>query len=283
MRYMSKRDFLKEIANDTISILQKGEYKNRNGQLVSISDASTRSIQKTIAYSPKDTTDLLSRVKQNPVHNTHFIVTNETTLEAVKRLKDKGEQQVAVLNFASAKHPGGGFLKGSSAQEESLARSSALFYSLSSKPEMYEYNLKLRTSRYSDYMIYSPDVPVFKNDKGELLDEPYLASFITSPAVNKGAILQNERNISQSIIDTDMRKRIEKIIALAIYHQHDVLVLGAFGCGVFKNNPKDVAKYFKEVLNHPKYKGQFKEVVFAVYDSSEHKSALRAFEQTFSL
>src|SRR5205814_6075588 len=117
---------------------------------------------------------------------TRFEVTNETTLDAARRLAAEGHRVVA-LNFASARHPGGGFLKGAIAQEESLCRSSGLYESLRDH-EMYRYHAPMPGGMYTNYAIYSPDVPVFKNDDGELLAEPYLCSFITSPAVNAGAI-----------------------------------------------------------------------------------------------
>ena len=116
-------------------------------------------------------------------------MTGETTLAAAERL---AEFRPLCLNFASAKNPGGGLLSGSQTQEESLARSSGLYATLLPMTELYAYNRHLGTSLYSDYMIYSPDVPVFRSDSGLLLEVPYLASFITAPAVNAGAVEKNE-------------------------------------------------------------------------------------------
>lgn len=279
---MSRREQLKKIAESTMDILKSGQYRNSKNEIIEIGNDVKSSVENTVLYNIKDTNDLLMKIKANPRYTTELSTTKETTLQAAKRLKEKGYDKVLALNFASARHAGGGFLNGASAQEESLARSSGLYFSLVSKPEMYEYNENLRSGRYSDYMIYSPNVPVFKLDSGELLDTPYPLSFITSPAVNKGFIQQREPHISQSVIDSIMKKRIEKIIALAIFHNYETLVLGAFGCGVFKNKAKDVSKYFHDVLSHPKYKGQFKEIVFAVYDSTENQAVYGPFDKTFN-
>ena len=275
---MSNRDKFKRISEVTIAIINKGFYKNTKGEKVEISTETQKSISNAEFYTPEIGQGIVNHYKPATSVETNIEITTESTLEAGKRLVESGNVNAIALNFASAKHPGGGFLNGSSAQEESLARSSALFPTLDKFPEMYDYHFRNLSGLYSDRMIYSPKVPVFRNDKGELLDNPYLLSFISSPAVNKGAVRENQRHIQQDVIDTKMRIRIEKIIAISLYHGYDSIVLGAFGCGVFKNNPRDVARYFADVLTHPKYKNRFKNVVFAVYDSTPNKFVLNPFE-----
>jgi uncharacterized protein (TIGR02452 family) len=93
-----------------------------------------------------------------------------------------------VLSFASARHPGGGFLISASAQEERLCRASALYACLSACLQSYEYHRVHSDPFYSDRVIYSPAVPVFRTDRGTLLDNPYTVSFITSAAPNAGVI-----------------------------------------------------------------------------------------------
>src|SRR5439155_4311485 len=109
-------------------------------------------------------------------------VVNETTLAGIARVLADGNGPVAALNFASAKNPGGGFLNGSQAQEESLARSSALHASLLRAWELYARHRASPSLLYSDAMVWSPGCPIFRDDEGRLLDEPRLVSFITSPA-----------------------------------------------------------------------------------------------------
>src|SRR5439155_6866731 len=118
-------------------------------------------------------------------------VVNETTLAGIARVLASGQGPVAVLNFASAKNPGGGFLSGSQAQEESLARSSALHASLLRAWAFYERHRASPSLLYSDAMILSPGCPVFRGDDGSLLEEPQTATFITSAAPNAGAAASN--------------------------------------------------------------------------------------------
>lgn len=98
-------------------------------------------------------------------------------------------------------------------------------------------------------MIFSPDVPVIKDDVGNLLDEPYLVSFITAPAVNAGIVQQREGKENIQKIPQVMLNRIEKILILGILQGCDAIVLGAYGCGVFRNSPQNVAQYFNTLLN----------------------------------
>ena len=117
------------------------------------------------------------------------------------------------LNFASATRPGGGFLSGAQAQEESLVRSSGLYACIKDSP-FYEVHRGLRDPFYSHHVIYSPDVPVFRDDVGSLLDRPYPCSFLTCAAPNKGAILDHyPERLGQ--VDGVMRSRIDRILDLA--------------------------------------------------------------------
>jgi uncharacterized protein (TIGR02452 family) len=272
-----------QIARETMEILEKGEYKNRYRQTVSIKQELDYAIKHSVLYTPEETDKLLqtlSESKPSGEKQTVIEVTRETTLEASKRLVEEGYENVACLNFASAKHPGGGFLTGSRAQEESLARSSGLYPAIAQMKEMYEYNKQIRTALYSDYMIFSPKVPVFRDDKGVLLDTPYVVSMITSPAVNAGVVRERERH-NISAIDKVMSKRIEKILAVATHQQQEALVLGAFGCGVFQNNPYAIANHFKKALEDERFKGKFQKVVFAIYENSPQKEIYRIFQQAF--
>lgn len=276
-----------KIAHDTLSICKNGFYLNNNGKKIFIKSELVYAIQNTRLYSPADEQyirqELDRKITENTYNNkTKIEVVNETALHTAERLYTREDYSyIACLNFASAKNPGGGFLKGSNAQEESLARSSGLYPTIIQMSEMYETNRRTKTCLYTDYMIYSPDVPVFRDDYGNLLDEPYYVSFITAPAVNAGIVRAREpENVNR--IKEIMKKRIKKIISLGIIHGNQVIILGAYGCGVFRNNPVNIAEYFGEFLLHDTlFKNKFHKIVFSVLDSSEKKVIYETFHNRF--
>jgi uncharacterized protein (TIGR02452 family) len=208
-------------------------------------------------------------------------VVNETTFNALARLGGNGGH-VGCLNFASAKNPGGGFLTGAQAQEEALARSSGLYQCLLKAPQYYERNRANRSLIYLDLLIYSPLVPFFRNDDGVLLERPILASVITAPAPNAGAVMQNEPH-NAAAIEPALRRRAELVLHVASAHKIEHLVLGAWGCGVFRNDPRMVAAIFADLLKPAgKFAEAFPHVVFAVFDRSEGETTYRAFAELFN-
>lgn len=146
---------------------------------------------------------------------------------------------------------------------------------------MYEHNKSLRTVLYSHWMIYSPNVVVFRNDEGQLLNQPYPQSFLTAPAVNWSALKRNEPE-KLELVEQVMSERIERVFNVAIHQQYQSLILGAWGCGVFGNSPQLVAGLFAKVLlDNPVYKNRFKHVVFAVLDRSSDESTIEPFKKLF--
>ncbi|MDX1671825.1 MAG: TIGR02452 family protein [Balneolaceae bacterium] len=274
----------KEIAQDTINILKKGKYRTPDGKWIDLSDALERCKQQTRCYNPEQLNAISDhvRVKASEVdRETEIEVNNETTLEGSRRLATGEEfEKIGVLNFASARNPGGGFLQGARAQEESLARSSGLFASLKQCPSYYEYHRSHRSALYSDRMIWSPGCPVFRTDDGTLLEEYYTVDFITSPAPNAGVIRRNEPE-NKSEIEPVLRERSAKILSLAAHHGNDALVLGAWGCGVFQNDPERVARIFRNHLGRTgSFHNRFKKVVFSVLDTSRPgETVIRPFKE----
>ncbi|MBD2085958.1 TIGR02452 family protein [Trichocoleus sp. ST-U3] len=273
------------IAQDTLEILEAGYYYSPEGKQVDIGQGLVSCLAQTKYYEP----DTLSTIKQNVLSsspqfsNIEFEVRNETTLMGAERItQSQNFQKIAVLNFASAKNPGGGFLKGAQAQEESLARSSALYKSLLKCPEYYDFHRSQRSLLYSDRIIYSPDCPIFRKDDGTLLEKPFLVDFITSPAPNAGAIWRNQPKDAEKIPEV-LYSRGAKLLSLAVYYGCDALVLGAWGCGVFKNEPSMVAQMFADfLLPNGQFWGRFRSVLFSVLDSSKESRIFGEFQSRFS-
>ena len=141
---------------------------------------------------------------------------------------------------------------------------------------MYGHHSGDRGGLYSDYAVYSPGVPVIRDDDGKLLDAYYLCSFVTAPAVNVGAT----RDRSRDAIRAEMARRVRKVLAIAAGHGHDAVVLGAWGCGVFRNDPEEIAELFREALGG-EFHGAFARVAFAVLDSSADGHFIGPFERRF--
>ncbi|MCU6792375.1 TIGR02452 family protein [Paenibacillus sp. WQ 127069] len=279
----NNREVRSQMAKETLDILEKGFYINLQGSRVPLKKEIEKAICDTILYVPDMLPvikkDMIARIAHGRETLTSIEVTAETTLEAARRIVlDHRYGDTLCLNFASAKNPGGGFLGGSQAQEESLARSSALYPCIEPMNEMYTYNRNLKTCLYSDYMIHSPKVPVFREDIGKLLAEPFLVSILTAPAVNAGVVREREpHNVVK--INPVMSERIRYILSVAALHGDKSIILGAYGCGVFKNDPNDVAQLFKQVLIEEGYHTLFDKIVFAIIDKSDAKRTLNIFKK----
>ncbi len=273
------------IAQNTLKILEDGCYLSPEGKQVKIDRQLASCLAGTAYYEP----EALSAIQENVLSgtrqfsNTEFMVRNETTLVGAERTARSYQfAKIAVLSFASAKNPGGGFIKGAQAQEESLTRSSALYKSLLKCSKYYEYHRSHKSLLYSDRLIYSPNCSVFRKDDGTLLDEPYLVDFITSCAPNAGQILRQELESTEKIRET-LYGRGAKLLALAVDKGCDGLVLGAWGCGVFRNDPSMVAQMFADfLLPNGKFYARFKSVIFSILDSSEERRIFAEFDSRFS-
>lgn len=276
-----KRSTRADLARETVEIIERGSYHSASGYPVDIAATVHECLEATCFHAPEDLEHLRRKVLRSPGigPTTIFEVVNETTLAGVSRVLSREEGPVAVLNFASAKNPGGGFLNGSEAQEESLARSSALHASQLRAWTFYERHRASPSLLYSDAMIVSPDCPIIRDDEGTLLDEPRLATIITSAAPNAGAIAKN-RPREQPLIPEVLTRRSEYILALAAARGYRQLVLGAWGCGVFRNDPDTVAAAFINHLRSGAWTERFDRVVFSVLDRSTSRETLAAFERT---
>lgn len=275
-----KRSTRMELAKQTVEIVERGTYQAANGRVIDI----TKAVRACLGATRFFPSEQLERLRQEVLTRsaerlaTTFEVVNETTLAGIARMHSEGKGPVAALNFASAKNPGGGFLNGSQAQEESLARSSALHASLLRAREFYEQHRASPSLLYSDAMILSPGCPVFRDDDGRLLEEPQLVTFITSPAPNCGAAADN-RPQELPLIPDVFRRRSEYVLALSASQGYKCLVLGAWGCGVFRNEAAVVAAAFLGHLRHGTWSGCFERVVFSVLDTSPSRETLVAFQR----
>ena len=209
-------------------------------------------------------------------------VTNRDTFTAAKEyaniINSTNEGFVGVLNFASSTNPGGGVTKGSTAQEECLCRCSNLYLTLYQEKcirEYYNVNKKYMTNLGSDTIIYSRNVYVFKDKNYNMLPvkDRFYVDVLTCAAPNLRENPRNQYNTDASeekltLTDEELYnihvKRARNILNVAVKNEDDYLILGAFGCGAFRNNPEIVAKAYKDVLQDYMY--CFKVIDFAIID-----------------
>eukprot|EP00435_Cladocopium_sp_Y103_P053240 s468_g17.t1 len=253
----NQRNYRKAMAEETLQILETGGYYSpETGDWVDLVEPLERCVEGSFV-----------------LHEGEDIVpAGGSQVPAGDRLvKVEDAGNIVLLNFASAKNPGGGFLGGAQAQEESLARSSGLYPCLTKfQDDMYAANRKdPRGGFYSDDMIFSSHVPFFRTDQGSLLPSPICCSVITCPAVNAGVVAEGAcRQKGGTPVMQVMEGRLRRVLRLARARGAETLILGAWGCGVFRNTPEDVARLFRAALFSPKhgFDHGFARAVFAVPD-----------------
>lgn len=256
------------MAKDTLNILANTYYINEKNERIDIKKELETCKKETVLFSPEQLNVLTEAPILGVNFETRIEAWNCSSLKAILRLiEEENQEKLMCLNFASAKNPGGGFMSGAEAQEESLARTSALYETQLMAEDFYKTHRNMKSCFYTDSMIYSPKVPVFRKDKGELLKKPVVCNFITSAAVNAGVVKRQEPERVDDIMNA-MEIRMGKMLSLAVHQKNEVLILGAWGCGVFRNDPKDIAGLFRKHLQG-KYKNKFKRVVFAVLTKNE--------------
>ncbi|WP_406457810.1 TIGR02452 family protein [Streptomyces sp. NBC_00876] len=269
---------LRGIARETESIVEAGGYRTVQGREVSIERALTAALSGTRLYGPGPVPVAALDRDRTP----RIEVTGESSLRAAARLTGEGTGKVAVLSYASARNPGGGYLNGAQAQEEALCRGSALYATLLRAPEYYAHHRAERSAFYTDRVIHSPGVPVFRDDRGRLLDTPYTAGFLTSPAPNAG-VIRDRTPESAHRIRPALAARAERVLEVAAVRGYRRLVLGAWGCGVFRNDPGEVAGVFRALLTGDgRFAGHFEQIVFGILSRDDDSPTRAAFDQAFA-
>ena len=224
----------------------------------------------------------------------NVIVTKKRTFEAAAAYKN---QHVAVHNFASASNPGGGVTKGANAQEECLCRCSGLYFCLNTPAiwdGFYKPHRDAHDPIHNDDIIYTPRVTVFKTDTAtpQLLPESewYDVDIITCAAPNLRNQPSNRYNSGDGNRQVKMKdkellalheKKLRRILEVALSEGCETIILGAFGCGAFQNNPEVVALANRNVIKD--YLHAFKNIEFAVYCPPHDDSNFMIFERVLKV
>ncbi len=267
----------KATARETLAIMERGYYEI-NGIRVDIRQQQDDSVNNSFLLTPEQGDQILKKYEKGAKaqdRKTAFATQNCGTVDAILELAGEGKQ-AAVLNFASAKNPGGGFINGAMAQEESLAVSSCLYRTQLAHEEYYVKNRAFRSMMYTDHAIWSPDVVFFRDGRFCLLEHPVTASVLTLPAVNMGQVRLKGEDPAKA--EEVMKRRMKLSLAIFAEQRCEHLILGAYGCGVFRNDPEKIAGWWKELLEG-EFAGVFCAVVFAVLDRSASGPCIGAFQR----
>ena len=262
IRFMRQDVFL-----HTVFLARQKWYYSEQGKQVQLPDPDM-TMEGTTLYSKRFSMPKTAQYK------TVIRVENIDCLTAAQEWKRKG-YRVAVLNMASRQNPGGGVYSGAGAQEENIFRRTNIFQSLFLfAPYAEDYGLKMRSRAYPldrNYGgIYSPEVTVFRGlekDGYPLLEDPFNIDFISVPGMNKPAL--NREGLIEDKLVEGVKNKMRTIFEIALQNQIDCLILGAFGCGAFKNPPQHIAKLFHELLQN-EYRNEFRIVVFSILE--DHNS-----------
>jgi uncharacterized protein (TIGR02452 family) len=263
---------VKEFQN-TIKLVDNGYYYTEDGCKVVINKTEQMTEDSRFYSSAFSVRDVEPQVKRTIVE-----VVNADCLGEGLRLLNMGYNP-AILNMASRQNPGGGVISGAGAQEETIFRRSNIFQSL--------YQFASYAGQYglpkSDFQypldrnfggVYSPCVTVFRdNEKSgyKLLSNPYEIAFISVAGMNRPE-LNRDGMIVDSLVEP-IKHKIRTIFRIGLKHGHDALVLGALGCGAFRNPPRHIARLFHEVMDEIEFKNKFKHIVFAILeDHNSHKA-----------
>lgn len=265
---MSPREKRKQVFIDTMNWIN--EDPDLKQSIIS-------SILKTKIYFENDYPEL-----QRETKNTKIAVTKERTFEAVQRLKNTyPDAKIAAMNFANAFHPGGGVKSGAGAQEECLCRCSTLYpcIDIEEASAYYRHHQDLNSDLATDSLIYTPNVTVCKTDtdipERMLKEQWYQTDIMTIAAPDLADITLSDQELYNIHF-----QRITHMLTVAGHENVDVLVLGAFGCGAFHNDPNIVSKAFHDAI--AKFPHVFEYICFAVYCSDRDKVNYEAFMKTFS-
>lgn len=220
--------------------------------------------------------EIKESIKQTKIYDDSYIFNNEIKnipnikvidSDSVSAVVNDGDKSIAVLNFASYKYPGGGFINGSRAQEECLCLESNLYNVLKTFDEYYTWNKKhLNNSLYLNRGLYSPKIVFIKDNITKLAD----VLTVAAPNYSKYQVSKEENSKA-------LYSRIKFVLDIANDNNISTLILGAYGCGVFNQDPMEVANIFKELINNY----NFKNVIFAIPNSNRNNN-FKGFKEVFN-
>jgi uncharacterized protein (TIGR02452 family) len=281
--YSLMRQLRIDVFKNTIQAVERGLYSTQKGEIVNL-PLSDKTAKRSKFYRHS----FFPTIQYEQRYNTQITVVNGDCLEYAHKVSAV-ENDVCVLNMASRRNPGGGVINGAGAQEEYLFRCTDYYRSLYQYAS-YAHEYGLHQSHYNYPLdrnfggIFSPDVTIFRSTEETgyaLIEHPWKMNFIAVPGMNrpKTILRGNEERIVFDLIP-GIKNKMRTIFRIAMDNGMKTLLLGALGCGAFKNPPKHTAELFNEVLSEPEFKHVFRRIIFVIKD--DHNSPINGNFASFS-
>lgn len=263
------RELRSEIMLQTLEACKNFKYSLEDGSEVIFADHASvsKDARKTALYIDEEPPERSEKGDEDRSFKTEVIVVNADCLEEAIRLKNKGFNP-AVLNMASPKRPGGGYLTGAGAQEENLFRRTNYVQHLADPDKEFDPKRKWKYRIPEFSCIYSKNVFIIRASEAEgymFLANPVPMSFLALPAYPNPALTKDKKTLIPVIAENTKRK-IRCMLSAGLYYSHDSLVLSALGCGAFRNPARHMAQLFKEVLSEGEFANRYKHISFAILD-----------------
>lgn len=253
----------------------------------------------TIYLSPRRVAELKTetpeKVKYHPSGRVGFDTVNRDSFTAAQELRKSvcyrsdpdwgilpaGPNRVLVLNFANPDSPGGSVRQGGQGQEKDLCRKSTLLASLESEAAapFYAAHQAGASPLASDAILLSPNVEVFRDENNELLEKHFIVAVLSCAAPKIIDAGPSGGELEKMLYD-----RMMGMLHVAAAYRYHYLVLGAWGCGAFGNDPGQIAQLFRRSFKEFRrgdytYRSYFRGVVFAVPDHSASQYRFNCFDR----
>ena len=271
--YQHIKNLRSKVFRNTVDIATERHYITEEGKEMDISEDLI--VQRTVFYDKEVRVDNVEARDSDTIVEVLHI----DCLEAARLLEKKGYFP-ALLNMASWQNPGGGVKNGAGAQEETIFRRTNLFRSLYQfAPYALEYGLPINKKQYPLDInfggIYSPLIICFRDDEKrgyKLRVNPFVFAVISVAGMERPHLTSDGKHIAPDYVN-GVKNKIRTIFRIGLLNGHDSLVLGALGCGAYRNPPQHVARLFHEVMEEREFKNKYAKIVFAILDDyNAHKS-----------
>jgi uncharacterized protein (TIGR02452 family) len=280
---------LETIGRETLEILADGGYQLPSGRAVALKDDVDAAVAGTALHREEQLAARVAHKQKATSGRAQLSCWRERSGACASRLLEAGARHVAVLNYASGVKPGGGFLHGASAQEESLCRCSALYPCLAGDRAdtraFYVENRAKQSALVTGHILVSPRVPFFRSEDMALLEQPFVATVLTAAAPDLGWLFATteeglEPKARFEEVPGVFAQRTQYVLEAARGAGCDAVVVGPWGCGAFGNDAEMVADAFRSAVE--RYADAFDRIVFSTWGPAQNRDAFeRRFKQGY--